>query len=536
MMRRQLSLLAGLSLCLLFVGLGLLFLPRVGVQYDEALFSTVIFDSVRAEFSFYGVPLMLMSYIGALKAALYAPLLHWANAGYYTLRLPVLMLGTVSVWLVYLTLRRLAGTVAALCATLLLATDAIYLLTCLYDWGPVALQHVLFAGALYGFVRFGDDARPRWIFTAGLCAGLALWDKALAIWLLAGFGVAAMIVMPRVLWGFVRTQRRATAALVLGFLLGAAPFLIYNFSTGWRTFTANTQIDDQELKNKLIALDRTFDGSGLFGYLVRESPENPSFRPVIRLWEKPTLFLNGKLGNPRQSLQHLLLVCALLAAPLACWRGPNRRVALILACGAVLSYLLMFATRKAGGSVHHTVLLWPVPHVLAGLLAGALVPRCSRGALSAVAGVFVICAASNLAVLNSYFAHLIVAGPTMVWTDAIRPLVDQLGREPGRLIFCADWGITQQILYFGKGRIGYDHASDGVVVGLPNAAEVEYLRRSLADPALLFVTHTEGREAFVGVRARLLEFAAAEGYQDRLVKTISDRFGVPLFEVHEFRR
>lgn len=537
MPRRTLPYAAGLILCMLFGALGLALLTYPGAQYDEVLFATAIYTPEYVEstvqFSFGRVPIMLMTYIGTLKAALYLPLVHWFGGTNATLRLPVLALGMVSIWLFYLAMRRLAGTKAALLAGLLLATDVMYLLTCVFDWGPVAIQHALFTALLYAGVRYAQEQRGRWLFVAALCAGLALWDKALFIWLLAGFGVALLVVFPREVWQVARNRRRL-GLVALGFVLGAAPFLYYNKIKPLNTFKANVQVDQQSVASKFIQMDRTFDGSALMGYLVREDPAGAVQN--LKSWEKIPLFLNGHMGNPRNSLQHLLLVAVLLLAPLVCWFGPHRRAAIFFVLGGVLTYALMLLTRSAGGSAHHTILLWPVPQILLALLLAQVAALWPRRGWRLAAAFVVVCTVSNLTVFNTYLAHFIACGPGEYWSDAVRPLAYEIGRKSGRLIFAVDWGITNQLEWYGNGRIGFQHGSDGLVVGLPEPLNVPPIEQALANPNTIFVTHPEGREAFTGVRQKMIDFARERGFRDEVVQTIQDRHGVAMFELHEFRK
>ncbi|HAX43740.1 MAG TPA: hypothetical protein DCY80_14430 [Solibacterales bacterium] len=360
------------ALCVLFTALGVVFLPFPGAQYDEVLFVSAIYAPETVEYAmktgFGAIPVMLITYAGTLKAAIYAPLLAWFGSSHVVLRLPMLVAAALSVGLYFLAARRLAGTKAALLTGLLLATDAIYLLTSVFDWGPVALQHLLFAGALYAGVRYREQARVRWMAVMALCAGLALWDKAIIVWLLAGFGVSALVVLRGEVMVAARNRRLALAA-VLGFVIGAAPFLYYNKIHPLRTFTSSTEMDRQPALQKIVALDRTFSGGGLFGYLVREDPEG--FPQGLQTWEKAPLWLNGKLQGPRQSIQQLVLLGAFLSLPLV-WGTGYRRVWLFLALAAVIGWLLMLVTANAGGAMHHTILLWPIPQMLAALaLAGA---------------------------------------------------------------------------------------------------------------------------------------------------------------------
>lgn len=539
-MHKRLPAAAALLCCGFFVAAGLLFLPYPGAQYDELLFLNGVLRPEVAE----GwirlpragrVPTMLMSYLGTLKALLYAPVFRLWGLNDWTLRLPVLLLGALSVWIFYLLARRLAGAAAALAATALLATDACYLLTSVFDWGPVVLQHVCLAAAFYALVRFAEAWQAGWLFAGAFFAGLGLWDKALFLWPLGGFAVGLLALFPREVVGVARNRRLAAAA-VAGFALGAAPFLHYNLTTGFRTFRGTAQRDDlRAALGKAIVLDRTLDGSGLFGYLVRESPEGP---PADLLeWEKVPLQLAGRLGSPRRSWQALLLVLALAAAPLLHWSSSRRRVALLVAIAAVVAWAQMAWTRDAGGSVHHAILLWPLLHLEAALAAAALLERGGRVLCAAVAAVFAFCTLSNAAVLNTYLAHMIACGPGQVWTDAARTLVQFLEAQPGRAAFAADWGILHEVVFYGRNRIPMIGDADGLVLRAgddPLAAK--RLEEALADPRQLFITWREGLDVFPETRKKLIDFAAARGYRRSTVALIADRHGAAMYEIHEFTR
>lgn len=536
-MRKALPWLAAAGISLLFCLIGVVFIPYAGAQYDEVLFADAIYapDSVEY-FEHVGsrqVPVMLMTYIGTLKAALYVPVFKLLGNNHVSLRVPVLLAGALSVFTFFAIARRLAPAKFALAVTALLATDAVYLLTSVFDWGPVALQHVLLAAALFCGFRYAETKQARWTFACALAAGLALWDKAIFIWLLTGFGIALVLCFHTGLWA-IAANRRLSLAAAAGFLLGAAPFIYYNGITQLRTFTANAEVDESvPASYKLLMIDKTLDGSGLFGYVVRESPEG--YPENLKFVEKPPLWLSGVLHAPQRSWQHLLLVAGLMLAPLT-WFGERRRLALFLLLGTVFSVVLMLSTRNAGASQHHTILLWPVPQLLLAIVLAEISARWPRKGAAAALAAVLLCVASNLTVLNQYLAQFISSGPTVIWTNAIRPLVNELGLHHGRMVFAADWGISEQVQFYGAGRIGFHRPADGVVISLHEPLSQAYVEKQLADPRTLFVTHTEGREMFVGVRRKLIEFAAEKGYGHQILKVIKDRHGVPIFEIHEFKR
>ncbi len=338
------------GLFVLTVALGVVFIPYAGIQFDEVLFVEAIYSSFRVEhamkFGEFHLPIMLLTYMGTIKAGIYALLLRVADASVWTLRLPPLIWACASVSLFFLTMRRLCGAKPALLASLLIATDAVYLLTSVFDWGPVALQHLLMSVALYCGVRFAQERRTWQAAVAAGACGLALWDKAVFVWLLAGAGVALLAVFPRECAAILR--QRKTALAVLGcFVLGALPFLYYNKIHPLRTITANLEEDEQPRLNKVRMLDKTLDGGGLFGYLVQHSPEG--FPQDLRWVEKVPLFASGKLRAPQTSWQHLLLVGAMLFAPLL-WFTPYRRPVLFALLMFMVAWLLMIYSRATGGA------------------------------------------------------------------------------------------------------------------------------------------------------------------------------------------
>jgi len=64
---------------------------------------------------------------------------------------------------------------------------------------------------------------------------------------------------------------------------------------------------------------------------------------------------------------------AILLMPLA--GGSDRRAVLFALIAMTVAWLQMAITANAGGSVHHTILLWPLPQ----LLSEFLWPRHRRG-------------------------------------------------------------------------------------------------------------------------------------------------------------
>ncbi len=252
---------AAAILPLLFFGLGLAFLPLPGIQDDEVLFATAVFhvptSTVFDTHLFHReIPLMLLPYLGALKSWIYFPILTRIRPSYLTIRLPVLLTGTLTIWLFTWFLERAHGRRVAWVGGLLLATDTVYLLTCCFDWGPVALQHILALAGMALLLKFTVTGKHATLFWGFFWFGLALWDKALFLWLFSGLAVAAVVVFPRELWRRCTPTNLGLAAA--GLLVGALPLVAYNVACNFDTLRSNS-FSLAQFPSRLHALRITWD-------------------------------------------------------------------------------------------------------------------------------------------------------------------------------------------------------------------------------------------------------------------------------------
>ena len=508
---------------LVFTLIGLLLIPYAGIQADEALFADPIYrDWIPAQSITIGgeqVPLMLMSYLGTLKTTFYSFLFNRWRPGVWSLRVPVLLAGAVVVWLFAKLLVRCCRPRAAVLGCVLLAADVSYLLTSVFDWGPVALQHLLMVGGILLVLGFAQDGSRIRLVLGFLLFGLAVWDKALATWWLAGLGVATLAVFPRDVLS--RLSLKNVLLAVAGFVIGAAPLILYNVQNPLATFSGNARFSTRDFSQKTRVLRLTLQGDGLFGYLVREEEDQP-VRPPATTLEKASVAIRNAIGQHRRTLFLPLLVISLAAVPMW-WKTARRQVLFALIFMAV-TWLQMAFTIDAGGALHHTVLLFPFPHFLiAAVLGNFEWPRLKWIPAAAVA----LVALSNLIVLNQYFSQFIRNGPGFIWTDAISPLANASRAWRGRNILVLDWGIEGTLRMLDRGQLTLWDGEDNV-------------RRGDILPLLsldgLYISHATGAEVNQGLAARMKELASARGYQQKILRTVADRNGRPIFVVSEYVR
>jgi hypothetical protein len=511
-------------LCFLFFAVGSLWIWRPGIQQDEALFAAGIYppffreNSVRAfkhEF-----PLMVMTYVGTLKAMLYrAVVFPFFEPSAASVRIPALLIGAVSVWMFYRLTLRVIGTRAAVLATALLATDTSYVLTIRWDWGPVALQHLCLIGGVLSVVRFWQEKSLRWLAAGFFVFGLGLWDKALFSWSIAALGIATLAVFPRFARELLKPR---TAAIALSaFLAGALPLLIYNVRRDWVTFRTNARWSGEIVEHKARLLWSTVEGSSLFGTVPRDDwdppvrePQTPGERLLVKLTQLG--------GMPRSSLAGPLFTLALLLIPFA--REYWRSIAFALIFSAVL-WLQMAFTEQAGTGTHHTVLLWPAPQfIIAASLAG-IVNRFRYGAAAAALIVMGTCV-SNLLLIGTHYTNVIRNGGVIVWTEAIWPVIDALNVARPAEVCLLDWGFfdTFRLMFQGQVRLSALN-----VAGSEN--DVKYARSRLRESGVFFISHTEGSEVDQGSLKRFLEFMSAEGFRPTDVRIFNDLNGRPTIQV-----
>ena len=482
---------------------------RLGIEADEAMVANGIFAHGQPWYSWrfgqFEVPVMLISYLGALKTWLLNPYFALWHPSRISLRVPAVLAGVLTLWLFFALLDRIAGRKAAWIGVLLLATDSVFLLVETTDFGFVALQFVLKLSAMLLLLRFDRNENPAALGAGFFLLGLALWDKAVFVWVLAGLAIATAIVFPRALWRHA-TWRNVGIAVVL-MSIGALPLVIYNIERPLETWRANVRVLREPVLTKADILFRTIDGSGLFGFVTAT---DPGVRPGPSRHTRQSLSMTRNLTLPA--------VAAAVIATLIFWRKKAERPVLFGLIACCVTWLLMAMTAGAGGAVQHTVLLWPF-HLM--IIAIAITQLPVRWAVTAAA---VLCA-SNLAVTNRYYTDLITNGPAIRWSDAMETLHGYLNRSGAERIFVADWGIIETLSLLSEG---------GLPVYSADVQDPAMFDRIIVSPGQIFVSHTPGFTFDPGIRERLEDRARRIGRQPVQLALIPDSNGRSTFEVFRF--
>jgi hypothetical protein len=519
-----------LAACLLFFLVGNAFIPLLGIENDEAIFANSLFDPAAAYYKLGPIPLMVTSYAGTLKTWIYAPLFRIFGTGVWQLREPMLIAAAASLWMFFLLLRRVAGDVAAAIGVCLLAVDSGYLLTSVFDWGPVALQHLLLIGAVLLAVRFAQTRGILALAGAFFLKGLAMWEKALAVWLLSGLSVAAAAVYGRRLVELFSWRRAAVA--VAAFALGALPLILFNAHSGLETFRKNTVRDTVPLSAKAHFLLQASHGGALFENFIPPDSLVPSPHPPSSWGERIAARVSRMSGHPQNNGLPIVFFAALLLAPLAGW--PAARAIIFCLITMVVAWFEMAMNANTGGSVHHTILLWPLPQAIAAISFAGVLQKHRGRTLRFAAALLLIPTVAGALVINEYYARIVRDGGTTGWTPALFTLSDYLMAHPAPRIFCVDWGMLNTLLLLSDGRLHLYLGSDPVFNREPGPDDLRVIRWMTGEPGAIFVAHTPGNEFFQGANARLVHAADSMGYRKKLRATVPDGFGHDQFEIYRF--
>ena len=394
------------------------------------------------------LPTMLNTYTGPVKAYVLA-----AGFALFGVSVPVLRstsgtVGLLGVVALYFLVRERFGRLAAAAAALLAASDLSLVLAVRCDFGPVDFAFFARVASIFLLLAWHRGREhPALLFGGSLLLGLGLSYKFDFLGTIAAVAVGGALFFGRGL----RLRAREAAAAAGGFLLGAWPVLLYNVVTRGNT----------------LARGRT---------LALEASREAFLRAVVHRFEVLRELLGGAIGEfilgerfQRLSpfggslvpaavvLLPLLLGLVFLLPALKPWRRP---LGFLLTVFALL--LLAVAAVPMALGPHHTLSLYPFPHLFLGVALAALWRAGAAGGLGraprlAAAAAFTLLLASNLLLARTFHERLASRGGARYWSESIDDLAAALARDyPGETAELLDWGFEQPLIILGKDRFRLD--------------------------------------------------------------------------------
>jgi hypothetical protein len=459
---------AGAVIIYLFFSLTFLQLP--GLQYDEVNFTSAALGQESAGFiewapKVFGrrLPLMIMSYIGALKSGLFAPIFALFGTSAVTVRFPVVCVGLVAVLTGCALFRRIFDRRVALAATLLFAADPTFIFANKLDWGPVSLMLCLEISALYFLWRWMQEDKSRFLVAAGLLFGLGLYNKIIFAWYVAAFFVAMILLYRDRFWRLLHWRNLVT--FVPAFLIGCLPLIAYNVSTNMKTFEQRTMFSGpaaDRLDYRFNLVRQTLEGSAVYGVVSQEEVANVP-APPSGGFRASRDYLVGKLAafpwiGTAPTFFFLSGSIILVAVLWIAGRLERKREILFLITQLLVIVFFLLVTTDANGP-HHVAAMYPFISAIISYAAFAFADW--LGKISAMRGL--LAAACLLPVVSAdlvldarYLNTFRLKGGAGSWSDAIYSLASFAGEHPDKNFVFMEWGLSTQLILLSHGRISYE--------------------------------------------------------------------------------
>jgi hypothetical protein len=379
----------------------------------------------------------------------------------------------------------------------------------------------MLTGGMAAIAAWYGTRRVLFLALGFFALGLGLWDKAIFAWSIVGLTVATIAALPVVLIRSVSV--RTVAVATLAFAAGAFPLIRYNVRQNWVTFRTNAQPSSEPFMDKFGSLLVTFDGSGLFGSIMREPDDGPVREPATAA-ERFVVATSRASGFRRTNFGWPLFLASVLLLPFV-WRTPARRAALFALVFIAVTWGQMVPIRFAG-SVHHTILLWPMPQFAVAAVLGAISMRVRFGG-PAVAAVTTAACTASLLVIATYYTNLIRNGGTSAWTEALYPAIDAIRAMRPERVCVIDFGFHDNLRALLEAEPAVCVADDPVT---PEGKR--YARLQISQPGTLFVAHTPTHEFDAGSAERHARFVRDEGYAKADQQVFVDRNGRAAIEIY----
>jgi hypothetical protein len=493
-------------------------LAAPGLYYDETLFCNAALGAPLNSFvdaRIFGWPLLLMPYLGALKAWLYYPVFSILPVNPWTIRLPAIMLGVAGAVLLVRATHTFFGRKTTYLAAPLVLFDPGLLMHSRLDWGPDAVMFLLRGAVVCSIAHWWKHGTPTGIWMLIGAGAAGTFDKLNFIWILAGAMAALVAVFPKRCVEYC--VRHPVLALVQAQMLGGV--LLFSL---WRATLVSATLGTSEqgwaarcaVAARLLYF--TIIGGGPLQFVCGSGLD-------LERWMVPA---------------YLLAVCVCLVG--WAWRlaglgaGDDGTLRpFVFACVFTLLVGLGFVLTKAATGPHHAAVISGLPgFILAPLLAGLVGPRVWKPlppalSNSVVAGTVLLLTSAMIA-SSATSVHRFRSPTHHNWDPAHNLLGEVCAEHPDALYRTADWGMGTQMIALTGGRVAINDNWPEFLD--PATARAALLSRD-ADQDLYLCTRAVGFENFPDANRGLMAALHELGIDYAVDRHLTARDGRPLITV-----
>lgn len=508
---------AMLSMCIVFVLIGIQKIRYPGIHYDEVLFGNAalgMIDSSFVSFAFHGVPIHLMAYIGALKAYIYYPIFAFFGVSYETIRIPSILLTAGSLIILCKATQRLLSTRVALITLALLSVDPSLIAHTRTDIGPTALEFFLKIVAFYSYVYFLTTKRAQYVYALLIALFLGVFNKLNFIWTVNAFVIGALL-LHRNEWitSLKQVKFWRIIFILLGFLLTYVYFVsvslhynVFDIQYSSLTFT-------QHVTQQIKLLSSLLDGS-IFYLWMSHIPLKTAF---------PTAIYTA------------LLICA--AAIVRCKMRGERSVIVFILILNLVTAMQIVLTRSATAP-WHTMSLYPFITILSAISIDTLAHNLTKKfkiRRDILVILFVIPILISSALTYSHYLDMYqkpISHPA--WSNRIDEVIEYTKLHKNTYV-SIDWGIHNQLRVMNQHATLYDHW--GLLNNPLNIEQEKYYVNEFLEPGkkVIFITHGSKFISFPSATIQLQRLAEKHSIQIVKIKDIREGNDV-LFEFYQTKQ
>lgn len=501
-----------------------------GLQYDEVLFVNAALGGIDDSFIHKRVgrvPVMLMPYLGALKAYLYFPIFKLLGVSPQTIRVPAILLSALTLWIAFLFSRKALEPWPATGFVWLMATDPVFIFSSKLDWGPAVLMLFFKMLALYFFFSVVKTSGLGYWWALVFTLFLGLYDKLNFIWFAAALAVGGLAFYPKT---WLELQKRNWKLFLLPIVISALSAAL--------------------LLGRPLVHSIALKGTGV------EWPD--------KLWQARGLYegtMNGRAiyellmasHCPVSTYANYFLVAALIAVgsgavlfAIPRLRGDKiqsglLRASLFIVSIGILIVVQIILTPQAGGP-HHALMVYPLHHFLiaaAGLLLATTLNRfIPKAGTLLVTGILSILVWSQLATVNEYWKAFAQHRTFDTdWSPEIYGLAEYLNHNVNRVdsIISADWGFHTQLMALGHPQSRTKYLELWTIFNDLHEKDAQYKRwvhETFFEKKRLFVLlRAHGLSELRNVRQNFSTFASEFSLHTELVRRFEDAADRRLYEV-----
>ncbi len=524
-----------------------------GLYYDETLFVNGALGGLDNTFihkRIFGIPVMLMPYIGAVKAYLFYPIFYFLGVSPETIRIPVIIISTLTLILSFYLAEVIFNKWFASLVAIILATDPSFIYTTRLDWGPVVLMiffKVLALFLLFKIISESNNSHNQnliyWYIVFLSVLILGLWDKLNFIWFISALFICCILLYLRKIikiWNAYKSKMLVpTMTFLLIISLMIVGLIIPVLSFGEKT--------SESLSSRFSRLTQIYEAT-VTGRAVYEWIFDQPLPEVT--WVNQLTFLTVII------LLITLCISILFKSNynyIVNLEFDSKRMLVFFTLLFGFIYMQMISTRQAGGP-HHIMMLFPFQHffnISAVIVLLQLIIQKFGNFAQKISSFMKIFYITSIMIVFGYLIHTQIQVNNHYslafqnklsfnnrWSPKIYELSEYLIKNKGQIdyIYSADWGFHTQLhgLAEAKYRSKYIDlwASFNDLHKLSKDKQEKFYESFFKGKNIFVVLHSENFAIMEYSRSNFIEFSSKFLKSSKLIQEFSTNKNGVIYEIY----